>query len=169
MKSCDFEANYLIAYLQDVEAFDVAILVPGSRLATETWRSGHMAEPEEPVEIKQISECRIPTCPSSQTATGMLCTVIVFCEMVAALRCSFTAVCHWSKLQRRHILKMTPIYDSTGGSQLKGTADVGIVEPFLRESWRCGITHPCIKDVGQILGTTTSHQLSIETFAALPG
>lgn len=42
MKSCDFEANYLIAYLQDVEAFDVAILVPGSRLATETWRSGHM-------------------------------------------------------------------------------------------------------------------------------
>ena len=85
--------------------------------------------------------------PVFATATGRWCTVIVFGEMVAALRCSFA--CYF---QRPYISKMTPKYDSTEGSQLRDTANVGM----LVCGNHCPSDHdPCIRDVERILGRTT--------------
>ena len=39
--------------------------------------------------VMQISERHHPVHPVVATATGMLCIMIVSCEMVAALRCGF--------------------------------------------------------------------------------
>lgn len=52
-----------------------------------------VVEPEEALQM-QISECHRPVYrPVFAMATGMLCIMIVFCEMVAALRRSFTYSC----------------------------------------------------------------------------
>ena len=89
--------------------------------------------------------------PVFATATGMWCTVIVFCTMVAALRCNFTY-----NFQRRYISNMIPKYNSTEGWQLRGTANTGIVKPWSCGSRRGGTMKSMYQRRGSDLGPTNT-------------